>query len=59
LRHRPYLQADRLLLAQEAALAVTLTTADREGLAGEEIGERLRRRRLEALRAQRADQANR
>jgi tRNA nucleotidyltransferase (CCA-adding enzyme) len=59
LRHRPYPQADRLLLAQEAALAVTLTAADREGLAGEEIGERLRRRRLEALRAQRADQANR
>jgi tRNA nucleotidyltransferase (CCA-adding enzyme) len=59
LRHRPYPQAALLGHAQDAALAVTLSAADREGLPGEEIGELLRRRRLEALRALRADQANR
>ena len=50
-RHRPYPQAELLRRAQDAALAATLPAADREGLAGEEIGEKLRRRRLEALRA--------
>jgi tRNA nucleotidyltransferase (CCA-adding enzyme) len=51
LRHRPYPQAQLLRRAQDAALAVALTPQEREGLAGEEIGERLRLRRLEALRA--------
>ena len=50
LRHRPYPQAGRLLRGHEAALAAVLPAEQREGLAGEEIGERLRRRRLEALR---------
>ena len=49
-RSRPYPQADRLRRAQAAALAVALTDQEREGLAGAEIGERLRRRRLAALR---------
>jgi tRNA nucleotidyltransferase (CCA-adding enzyme) len=59
LRHRPYPQAERLRRAQDAALAVALSAEDRDGLPGDEIGELLRRRRLEALRAQRADQAKR
>jgi tRNA nucleotidyltransferase (CCA-adding enzyme) len=50
LRHRPYPQAQLLRQAQEAALAVALTPEERAGLAGEQIGERLRLRRLEALR---------
>ena len=51
LRHRPYPQAERLRRAQDVALAGVLTPEERVGLAGEEIGERLRLRRLEALRA--------
>ncbi len=51
LRHRPYPQAELLRRAQDAALAVALTPEEREGLAGVEIGERLRLRRLAALRA--------
>ena len=54
LAHRPYPQADLLRRAHEQALAVVLTAEEREGLAGEEIGERLRRRRLEALKAPQA-----
>jgi len=51
LQGSPYPQADRLLEAQAKAAAVTLTESDREGLAGEKIGELLRRRRLAALSA--------
>ena len=51
LSHRPYPQAELLRLAQETALAAALTDPERAGLAGEAIGERLRLRRLEALRA--------
>jgi tRNA nucleotidyltransferase (CCA-adding enzyme) len=47
----PYPQADRLREAQSTAAAVSLSEADREGLAGEKIGELLRRRRLAALKA--------
>ena len=50
-RERPYPQAALLRQAQEKAMAVTLTDADRKGLAGEQIGELLRRRRLAALKA--------
>jgi len=50
-RQRPYPQADKLRRAHGAALAAALSPEEREGLAGEEIGEKLRRRRLEALRA--------
>ncbi len=50
-RERPYPQATLLRKAQETALAVALTDADREGLAGGKIGELLRRRRLSALKA--------
>ena len=46
-----YPQAGRLRDAQERASAVALSDADREGLAGEKIGELLRRRRLAALKA--------
>lgn len=48
---RPYPQAARLRGAQERAAAVALDATDREGLTGEQIGERLRRRRLAALEA--------
>jgi len=51
MRQRPYPQAEMLRAAQQKAAAVTLSAADREGLSGEEIGKRLRRRRLAALRA--------
>ena len=44
----PYPQADRLREAQSKAAAISLSEADREGLAGEKIGELLRRRRLAA-----------
>ncbi|MGH8243401.1 MAG: multifunctional CCA addition/repair protein [Steroidobacteraceae bacterium] len=50
-RDRPYPQAALLRNAQEKAMDVALTDADREGLTGEKIGELLRRRRLAALRA--------
>jgi tRNA nucleotidyltransferase (CCA-adding enzyme) len=46
---RPYPEAGLLRAAQERAMAIALTDADREGLAGEKIGELLRRRRLAAL----------
>jgi tRNA nucleotidyltransferase (CCA-adding enzyme) len=46
---RPYPQAQRLRRALEVAAAVTLDDAERAGLAGTEIGERLRAKRLEAL----------
>jgi tRNA nucleotidyltransferase (CCA-adding enzyme) len=48
-RDRPYPQAALLRKAQEQAMAVTLTDDDREGLAGDKIGELLQRRRLAAL----------
>lgn len=49
-RSSPYPQADRLRRAQAAAQGVALSDQERDGLAGAEIGERLRRRRLAALR---------
>ena len=49
-RLRPYPQAERLGLALAVALATTLNDADRKGLAGDQIGVLLRRRRLAALR---------
>jgi tRNA nucleotidyltransferase (CCA-adding enzyme) len=50
-RERPYPQAALLRAAQENAQRTTLTDADRAGLSGEAVGELLRRRRLEAIRA--------
>jgi tRNA nucleotidyltransferase (CCA-adding enzyme) len=50
-RERPYPQGDLLRQAQEKAMTVALSDADRAGLAGEKIGELLRRRRLAALKA--------
>ena len=49
-RQRPYPQAERLARALAVALETTLEDKDREGLAGEQIGVLLRRRRLAALR---------
>jgi tRNA nucleotidyltransferase (CCA-adding enzyme) len=49
LENRDYPQADLLRKARGAAAAVTLTEADKQGLTGTAIGERIRRRRLEAL----------
>ena len=51
-RDRPYPQAALLRQAQDQAMAVVLTDADREGLTGDKIGELLRRRRLAALKAE-------
>ncbi len=51
LEDRAYPQANFLRDARNAAAAVTLTEADRQGLTGTAIGERLRQRRLEALSA--------
>jgi len=48
---RPYPQAALLREAQERAMAVALSDADRAGLTGEKIGELLRRRRLATLKA--------
>jgi tRNA nucleotidyltransferase (CCA-adding enzyme) len=49
LEERAYPQPDFLRKAHSAAAAVTLTDADREGLTGTAIGERLRRKRLDAI----------
>ncbi|HEY7996220.1 MAG TPA: multifunctional CCA addition/repair protein [Steroidobacteraceae bacterium] len=47
----PYPQVDYLRAALAASARVALSAADREGLAGPEIGEELRRRRLAAVSA--------
>ncbi len=49
LEDRDYPQPDVLRKARSAAAAVTLTEADRRGLTGTAIGEKLRRKRLEAI----------
>jgi tRNA nucleotidyltransferase (CCA-adding enzyme) len=49
LEERPYPQADYLRRAREAAAAVTLDAAERDGLAGAAIGEKLRAKRLKVL----------
>ena len=48
---RAYPQRDRLDAARQAAAAVTLDPAEREGLAGPQVGARLRERRLAAIAA--------
>ncbi len=48
---RPYPEAALLARALEAALGVSLGADERQGLAGEQIGEALRRKRLEAIEA--------
>ena len=52
-----YPQADYLRRARELAAAVTLDEAEREGLNGEQIAERIRRKRLTALSSLRHDHA--
>jgi tRNA nucleotidyltransferase (CCA-adding enzyme) len=49
LEQRPYPQRPYLSAARAAAAAVTLAEGEREGLAGAEIGERLRAARLAAI----------
>jgi len=49
LEGRDYPQPELLRKARSAAAAVTLTEADRQGLAGPAIGEKLRRKRLDAI----------
>ena len=49
LEDRDYPQPDVLRKARSAAAAVTRTEADRRGLKGNAIGEKLRRKRLEAI----------
>jgi len=53
----PYPQADYVQAAFAAAAAVVLTDEDRQGLAGPAIGAELRRRRLAAVRAVKANSA--
>jgi len=48
---RPYPEAALLARALEAALGVSLGAEERQGLTGEQIGEALRRKRLEAIEA--------
>jgi tRNA nucleotidyltransferase (CCA-adding enzyme) len=47
--HEPYPQAAYLAAARTAAAGVTLSEAERDGLAGKRIGEEIRRRRLAAI----------
>jgi tRNA nucleotidyltransferase (CCA-adding enzyme) len=49
LEGRDYPQPEHLRKARSAAAAVTLAEADRRGLTGTAIGEKLRRKRLEAI----------
>jgi tRNA nucleotidyltransferase (CCA-adding enzyme) len=49
LEDRDYPQPEILRQARSAAAAVTLTEADRQGLQGTAIGEKLRRKRLDAI----------
>jgi tRNA nucleotidyltransferase (CCA-adding enzyme) len=49
LEDREYPQPNYLREARNAAAAVTLTEADRQGLSGTAIGEKLRRKRLDAI----------
>jgi tRNA nucleotidyltransferase (CCA-adding enzyme) len=49
LADRDYPQPDVLRKARSAAAAVILTEADRQGLTGTAIGEKLRRKRLDAI----------
>jgi len=46
---RPYPEAALLSNALEAALAVSLSAEERHGLTGEQVGEALRRKRLDAI----------
>ncbi len=49
LEDREYPQSNFLRAARKAAAGVSLTEADREGLNGEQIAERIRQRRIEAI----------
>jgi tRNA nucleotidyltransferase (CCA-adding enzyme) len=51
LETQPYPQRDYLRRARAAAAAVTLDADEREGLAGPAIGEKIREKRLDAIRA--------
>ena len=51
LEAQPYPQREFLLRARAAAAAVSLDASERQGLAGPAIGERIRERRLAAIRA--------
>ncbi|MBW4050255.1 MAG: multifunctional CCA addition/repair protein [Proteobacteria bacterium] len=51
LEGQPYPQRDYLLRARAAAAAVSLDASEREGLAGPAIGEKIREKRLAAIRA--------
>lgn len=51
LEAQPYPQREHLRRARAAAAAVTLDASERQGLAGAAIGERIREKRLEAIKA--------
>jgi tRNA nucleotidyltransferase (CCA-adding enzyme) len=57
LSQRSYPQADRLRHALEAVLGVRVAALDTDGLDGEEIGQKLRMARIEAIRKQVLDQS--
>lgn len=54
LEDRPYPQADLLRHARAAAAVATLDEQERQGLTGAAIGERIREKRLEAIKALRS-----
>jgi tRNA nucleotidyltransferase (CCA-adding enzyme) len=51
LEERPYPQREYFQRVRDAAASVNLAPADREGLTGEQIGELLRKKRIEAITA--------
>jgi tRNA nucleotidyltransferase (CCA-adding enzyme) len=58
LEERPYPQGQRLVAALEAVLGIQARLLDTEGLDGREIGEKLRKARIEAITACVSDPAN-
>ena len=58
LADQPYPQAEYLRRARAAGATVTLTSAERQGLSGPAVGERMRAKRLEALQSLYAPQAD-
>ena len=56
LENRDYPQSNFLRAARKAAASVSLTEAEREGLTGEQIAERIRQRRIEAISSLKGEQ---
>ena len=56
LENRDYPPANFLRAARKTAASVSLTEAEREGLTGEQIAERIRQRRIEAISSLKGEQ---